>query len=90
MPIEYINLIELLKQEDVITICDLLDITSDELVSKFRTKVRQRRTYVESYLDDSKTELEEEFGIGVHIETWKDQLTTEDSFLDNDDTYEGY
>lgn len=68
------ELIDLLYKEDEITILELLDIDSQELVDAFRAKLKKRKHYVEKYFDEELSEEEEAFGAGVHIETWKDQL----------------
>jgi hypothetical protein len=72
------DLIELLLQEDELTILELLDITSEELVLAFKSKLKQRKNYVEKYFDEELTAEEEAFGNGVHIETWEDQLPFEE------------
>jgi hypothetical protein len=68
------ELVELLYKEDEVTILELLDIDSQELVDAFKGKLKKRKHYVEKYFDEELSEEEEVFGTGVHIETWKDQL----------------
>ena len=65
--LEYWELLDLLKREDEVTVLELLDLTSEDLVEAFRGRIKQRRAYIQKYLDGDMDESEEVFGQGVHI-----------------------
>jgi hypothetical protein len=44
-------LLERLKQYDEVQICELLDISSEELVDGFVTRIRERRSYITKELE---------------------------------------
>lgn len=52
------QLYSLLEKEDEITVLELLDITSPELVDSFKHKVRKRYDYVCKFYEESSEEEE--------------------------------
>lgn len=56
-------LIERLKQYDEVQICELLELTAEDLVLAFVSKIRERREFLSTELeifDDSEELLDEE------------------------------
>lgn len=51
-----IKLIEVLKTVDEITLLELLEITSEELVDAFTEKIMDREAKIWRYIDDEETE----------------------------------
>ena len=77
MPSHLDLLIERLKQFDEVTLLELLDITSEELLEKFRSKVMSRRDQLYGEveilnIEDEELEDEDQFD-GFQIETYEDE-----------------
>lgn len=75
-----LELLEMLAHEDELTILELLDISSDDLVAAFRHKLKARRDYVSQYFDEELSPEEKKYGYGMHIETWEDQIQEEENY----------
>lgn len=52
MTLAFTELIERLKQEDEVTVLELLEINSDELVDAFLDKLEEKQDYVTAQLED--------------------------------------
>jgi hypothetical protein len=52
MSFTLIDIAELLRRQDCVTILELLDIDSDELVDRFMDKIEDRADYLERELND--------------------------------------
>ena len=55
------QLIEYLKHQDELTVCDLLDISAEDLIERFQDKILSRRVYISreaEILDSSITDEE--------------------------------
>jgi len=52
MPLTYTDLCEKLQKLDEITLMELLEISSEDLVERFQDKIEQKRDFFEKDLED--------------------------------------
>lgn len=64
-------LIERLKQFDEVSLCELLDITSEEIIERFKDVIIQRREYLFGEIE----EMSEEWMTDEDRAEWEDALS---------------
>lgn len=84
-PLDFI--VERLKTYDEVQLCELLDITSEEILHRFRDRVEENLEYLESELEVihiTDDEYEEDDYDGFEIETLVNGRWVRQSELDED------